>query len=325
MRIRFWALLALLLAFARPAGACDDIVDVTRVVGVAPDGRFLLRRLRSGGVSCSLESFELRDRNGELVAQYTDEPDDECAASFKVGGQPPLLPRPHENADNLGRRLEQALQLAPLAPVAVRLSVQQDLSERGACLQVFLIKRQGYVPIWEQAAAKLGQCLATRVSSSQSARSPLLFFDYSFRRGGGCSIEASGTHWLTPAELAAARRLHRGERQLAAGALTEAAASAEAALADSPTLMRARLLLARSLYRAQTPWSEASARLAGRYPPRSACREGTFLGWASRLGGDDFQAWNQDADFDSWLDAEYQRHEAAHGENEGVYVGWDRP
>ena len=84
------------------------------------------------------------------------------------------------------------------------------------------------------------------------------------------------------------------------------------------------MLLARSLYRVGVPWAEAAPRLAASYPAHSACREGSFYEWASLLGSDELQAWNQDADFDAWLDAEYERHQAAHGEDEGPYVGWDR-
>jgi hypothetical protein len=319
---RLWATLALLFGAARPALACDDIVSEQRIVGVAPDGSFVLATLWAGGVSCTLRAFELRGPDGRVRGRYVDDPDleNDCATRVRIEGKVPLPVAGSESLEQLERRLSRELELRLPGQASRTYSVHQRFSG-GPCLQVWAVEKQGYIPIWRQDTTLGLDCVPVIVSARQSPRSSLLFLTYKYERLGECSRRMSGTHWLRAEELEAARLVHRGEQLFSARNFAASARRAEVALTLAPTLVPARVLLARSLVRQGMGWPEAAPRLRGSYPPGEECREGTFLDWYTVLT--EHEAWTTADGFQAWLDAETERHDAAH-DRESDFSGWDR-
>lgn len=320
------ALLAVLSLWARAATACDDLHSHTSVLGVARDGSFVTQRWVSGGVTCALERLELRAPDALLVASYDNDPDTEqgCLARWTVTGPVPLPVLPGEIADSLAARLKAALGLRALGASQQRVSLKQDFS--GTCLQVSLRTAQGPLPIWSQATARFVDCLPVQLTAAASPRSPLLFLKYRYDQAvGGCSVHASGAHWLTAREIAAARHLQRAQATFAREQFKAAARAAETALALAPELIRARMLLLRSLALAGTPWSLAEGRVTGFYRDVRECREGNFYDYMSVVAEPIFDAWHEDESFEAWIADEFGRHIAAHGSDEAYSGNWDRP
>ena len=316
---------ALLLGTARRAQACDDLHTHTSVVGVASDGTFLTEHRWSGGVDCPLHTIELRSAAGEQLGMYEDVP----AASpgcrpqwWRVTGLVPFAAPPGEMADSLVERLARKLALQALRPSRQRLSLAQDF--QGTCLRVSLGTSNGPVPIWSQPLDHFGGCRPVKLAAFESPRSPLLFVNYRYARLGGCSVRAEGVHWLTPDELDASRHLLRAEQSFARARYKAAARAAETALARSPNLIPARILLARALARAGTEWSLAQGRLTRSYLATPECREGTFTEYGDWFDDAEFEPWRNDKAFEPWLQLEHDGHREAHGQDESPLGGWDR-
>ena len=318
---------ALLLGWVHDARACDDLHTHTSVVGVASDGTFLTEHWWSGGVDCTLHTIEIRSASGEQLGMYEDVPDGlpGCLPQWwRVTGQVPFHGAKGETAESLVERLARKLALQPLRPSRQRLGLAQNF--QGTCLRVSLGTPSGPVPIWSQLLSHFGDCVPVNVAPFESPRSALLFVNYRYQRLGGCSARAEGVHWLTPSELDASRHLLRAEHSFARAKYKAAARAAETALARSPNLVPARVLLARALARADTPWSLAQGRLFSHYnyPIPLECRDGSFETFVQSFEDGDFAAWREDEAFAAWLSLEVGRHAEAHGKDEGQLGGWDR-
>jgi hypothetical protein len=323
---RAFVALAALLGWVRDAEACDDLHRHTSVVGVAEDGTFLTEHSWSGGVECPVHAIEIRSAAGEQLGMYEEAPDSSpgCLPQWwRVTGQVPLAARRGEMAGALIGRLAGKLGVQALRPSRQRLGLRQDF--RGTCLSVSLGTASGALPLWSQLLTHFGDCVPVKVSAFESPRSALLFVAYRYARPGPCSARAEGVHWLTPDEIDASRHLLRAGSSFAQGKYKAAARAAETALARSPGLIPARVLLARALVRADTPWSLAQGRLSSHYHYARPleCRDGSFESFVQLFGEAEFAAWREDEAFAPWLDREHSRHEEAHGD-EGPLAGWDR-
>lgn len=321
-----WLLgLALLLAASRPARACDDTTVHERVLGVASDGRFVVRTLGSGGVDCTLEGFELRDGQGALLGRFVDEPDAEhdCSPNVHVEGKMPFEPNASDKADALAARLVQHLSLKSLLRTPLRLSVQQDFSGKGDCFRVFSIEKQGYVPLWHEPYTYGVDCAKVSVAAQRTPRNGLLFLNYSYARGGVCSVDVRGTYWITSRELEGLRTLHRGEQAFRAGNDARALELSDAALQLAPDLIGARKLQARSLARSGAAWASARKRLKSGYVTGGDCLGGTVHELWALDQEPLFAAWLDDPDYAAWSSHEAELHDQAHPQEQSAH--WRRP
>ena len=299
--------------------ACRKEDSKRIVVGVAADGRFVVRRSVEGEFSgCPAFDVRIHDASGKPVAGYY--PNCETR-EWSAWGKPPLRAKPHESEASLLRRLGALLKLTPLTPSATKV-VATPLPETQGCLKFWAIEGAVKLPLW-QIVESINGCFAkTSVFEHPSSNLVFVRIEQLATDPKFCGTTRDDVFWLSRAQLEASRKLLRGQQALSAGKLDVARAELTDATRLSPELTPARLGLAKVLAKTGVPWRTAKQALSVRFHgPGRTCRLGHFLSdWVGDLYEPEFASWRKDPSFEAWVEAEVAAHDAVHADND--QNGW---
>jgi len=316
-----------LLTHVSEARACDDLVAHDRILGVAPSGSFVIRRFVSGGISCSINSFEIRDRHGSTIGSYADgdggaSSQGTCPTNWTGQGAQPVPIVASEPPASLERRLKRAMSLTPLRPSPRRVVVRQNLATGDPCFRAYLAAPGGRVLVWEAREGHRGHCLPVSLRVAHHPRSPLLFLPYEQRMPTGCSIDEESVHWVALSVVQAATAARQAKRHLDRGRLAEAVAAARRSLASHPGYVPARVHLAKALARQGVPWPEARRKLPPWRSRTHSCVGGNHWEWLQLLFSDEFQNWRRSSGFEAWVGAQQAAHDRAHPGEDNPQAAW---